>query len=76
MERIDFDKWRAYIKAVEAAPGDYTAQDRHLAELLSAWLDDRNRLLAQYLDEAAKVRELEYQLSEAQAQIAYYRSRP
>ena len=76
MERIDFDKWRAYIKAVEAQPGDYTAQDRHLAELLTAWLDDRNRLLAQYLDEAAKVRQLEYALSEAQAQIAYYRGRP
>lgn len=71
----DLDAWRAYIRAVEASPGDYTAQDIHLASLLSEWLSERESLLKDYLDAAAQVRFLEHRLLEAEAQIAYYRSR-
>lgn len=72
---FNVEEWLGYVKAVQETPDAYTAQDRHLAELLLEVFEDRERILKDYLDAAAQVRFLEHRLLEAEAQIAYYRSR-
>lgn len=37
---MDISPWQEYVRAVNARPGDYTAQDRHLAEVVEEFIEE------------------------------------
>ena len=74
MSPVQLEQWRKFIQAVQSKPNDYTAQDQYLAELLESILDDRTKILADWLLAEARITSLEAKLRECAAQIEYYRS--
>lgn len=53
---MDISPWQEYVRAVNDRPGDYTAQDRHLAEVVEEFIEEileLRRVAAQYADALA-----------------------
>lgn len=72
---FNIDEWRKYVEAVQANPEDYTAQDRHLVDLLLEVIADRETILNDYLAAHAHIRVLEHKVNDLESQVSYYRSR-